>query len=104
MGSRPRLAHRVTVATLPLGVGRRGEVEQRKSWKSVRIGGPLVLVAALAVGAFAAVGSCDGSNKMSGVIGGAGGSSGGPGPSGIAIPTGSSPDANLIQSAVKSLT
>ena len=71
------MAHRLTVATLPFGVGRRGEVEQRKSWKSLRIGGPLVMVAALAVGAFAAAGSCDGSNKMSGVIGGAGGDTGG---------------------------
>ncbi|HEY7370967.1 MAG TPA: hypothetical protein VIF57_02230 [Polyangia bacterium] len=79
---------------------------QSKKWKSLGWEGPLVLVGALAVGVFAAVGSCDSSsnNKTGGGginAAGAGGSIGTVGAPGSAT---SSPDANFFGAAMQSLT
>jgi hypothetical protein len=65
----------------------------------------LAVVGVLAVGAFAAVGSCDGSNnKTGGTIGASG--SGSPGTMGIpgSATSSSTADANVIQSAVQAVT
>ncbi len=76
---------------------------ESKRWKSLGWEGPLVLVGALAVGVFAAVGSCDSSNKTGGGIttAGPGGSTG---TVGVPGPTTSSQDANFFGAAMQSLT
>jgi hypothetical protein len=77
-------------------------VERNKKWKKFGWEGTLLLLGALAAGAAAAVGSCDSSSKDgSGITTlGQGGAT-----ATVGIPPGtSSQDANVIQSAVQSLT
>src|SRR5262245_54202343 len=69
------LARTDAIANLHVRLGREDGVEQRKGWRKLGWKGSLLVVGALAGGAFAAVGSCSDESK-SGALGPSGSAGG----------------------------